>query len=150
MKYERKPAYDGRSIDVTLHKAETPIFRRRHPGLAGIALGTAVAVTPILGSAQGVLERAEGLLDQLKADIKGELQDLREDVREEVAYLLGMESWIYGYPLVLMDVTRRCSRPHPHPTRKGPQRRLINWPRCRTMSAPISRMSCISLEGRYA
>ena len=76
MKYERKPAYDGRSIDVTLPKAETPIFRRRHPGLAGIALGTAVAVIPILGSAQGVLERAEGMLDQLKADIKGELQDL--------------------------------------------------------------------------
>ena len=115
LKYKRKPANHGRSIHVTLPKAETPIFRRRHPGLAGIALGAAVAMNPILGSAQGVLERAEGMLDQLKADIKGELQDLRE----EVAYLLGMESWIYGYPLVLMDVTRQVLTAAPAPNSEG-------------------------------
>ena len=39
LKYKRKPANDGRSVHVTLPKAEAPIFRRRHPGLAGIALG---------------------------------------------------------------------------------------------------------------
>src|SRR6516225_5701166 len=121
-----------RAVDVTLHKAETPIFRRRHPGLAGIALGTAVAVTPILGSAQGVLERAEGMLDQLKADIKGELQDLREDLREEVAYLLGMESWIYGYPLVLMDVTRQVLTAAPAPNSEGTEFNITirnYWPK---------------------
>jgi len=56
---------------------------------------------------------------RVKANIKGELQDLREDVREEVAYLLGMESWIYGYPLVLMDVTRQVLTAAPAPNSEG-------------------------------
>jgi hypothetical protein len=106
MKYKRKLANDGlpvvgrwrRAVHVTLHKAETPIFRRRHPGLAAIALGTAVILTPTLAPAQSILDRAEGSLERLKDKIKGELQDLREDVREEAAYLLGMESYVYGYP----------------------------------------------------
>ena len=38
-----------------------------------------------------IWERAEGVLALLKDDIKGGFQDLREDVREEVAYLYGME-----------------------------------------------------------
>src|SRR5438046_9243734 len=51
----------------------------------------------------------------LKENIKGELQDLREDV----AYLYGMESWIYGYPLVLMDVTRQVLTATPAPNSEG-------------------------------
>lgn len=35
----------------------------------------------------------------------GELKDLRGDAKEEIAYLLGMECYVYGFPLVLMDVT---------------------------------------------
>src|SRR5262249_53556954 len=121
-------ANDGRSVHVTLPKAETPIFRRRHPGLAGIALGAAVAMNPILGSAQGVLERAEGMLDQLKADIKGELQELRE----EVAYRLGMGSREYGYPLVLMDVTRQVLTAAPAPNSEGTEFNITirnYWPK---------------------
>ena len=29
-----------------------------------------------------------------------------EDIREEVAYLLGMEAYVYGFPLVIMDATK--------------------------------------------
>ena len=33
------------------------------------------------------------------------MKDLPGDVKEEIAYLLGMECYVYGFPLVLMDVT---------------------------------------------
>jgi hypothetical protein len=65
------------------------------------------------------LERAEGVLERLKDDIKGELQDLREDVREEVAYPYGMESYVYGYPLVMMNVTRQVLTAAPAPNSEG-------------------------------
>ena len=31
---------------------------------------------------------------------------VREKVKEKVAYLVGMEEYVYGFPLVMMDVTR--------------------------------------------
>jgi hypothetical protein len=40
----------------------------------------------------------------LKGELR-EIKDLPDDVREEVAYLLGMECYAYGFSLVLMDVT---------------------------------------------
>src|SRR5262245_45309365 len=105
MKFKHRLANDGlpvvgcgrRAVHVTLHKAEAPVFRQRHPGLAAIALSTAAILTPTLAPAQRILERAEGSLERLKDKIKGELGDLREDVRDEAAYLLGMESYVYGY-----------------------------------------------------
>jgi hypothetical protein len=41
---------------------------------------------------------------------------VEKEVREEEAYILGMQSYVYGYPLVIMDVTREvltaASRPN--------------------------------------
>src|SRR5438309_1092003 len=33
----------------------------------------------------------------------------RQEVPEEEAFMLGCEAYIYGYPLVLMDINRRVS-----------------------------------------
>jgi hypothetical protein len=44
--------------------------------LAALAFGTAAILTPTPGHTQRILERAEGMLQQLKENIKGELQDL--------------------------------------------------------------------------
>jgi hypothetical protein len=81
--------------------------------------GTVAILTPAPGPAESILERAEGVLERLKDDIKGELQDLREDVREEVAYPYGMESYVYGYPLVMMNVTRQVLTAAPAPNSEG-------------------------------
>jgi hypothetical protein len=40
-------------------------------------------------------------------------------IEEGEAYLLGMESWIYGYPIVLMDVTREVMTAVPAPKPDG-------------------------------
>ena len=40
-------------------------------------------------------------------------------VKEEKAYIYGMESWVYGYPLVLMDVTRKVLTAAPAPNSEG-------------------------------
>jgi hypothetical protein len=58
-------------------------------------------------------------LERFKEGLKGELKALQEDVREEVAYLLGMEAYIYGYPLVMMDVTREVLTAAPAPNAEG-------------------------------
>src|SRR5262245_57504570 len=72
-------------------------IRRRDLGVGALALG-ALAAQPGLGTAQNRIEKLEQYL-------KGELRDLKDDVKEEAAYLLGMECYVYGFPLVLMDVT---------------------------------------------
>ena len=46
------------------------------------------------------------MAEKLEDYLKGDLKDLKDDIKEEVAKLLGMEAWVYGYPLVIMDVTR--------------------------------------------
>jgi len=80
--------------------------------LVALAFGAAALLMPTHGAAQGLLER-------FKEEIKGELKDLQEDVREEVAYVYGMESYVYGYPLVMMDVTREVLTAAPAPNAEG-------------------------------
>ena len=40
-------------------------------------------------------------------------------LKEEEAYIYGMESWVYGYPLVMMDVTREVLTAAPAPNAEG-------------------------------
>jgi hypothetical protein len=46
-------------------------------------------------------------------------QKAEQKITEEVAYLRGMESWVYGYPIVLMDVTRQVLTAAPAPNAEG-------------------------------
>ncbi len=32
--------------------------------------------------------------------------DVEHEVREEEAYLLGMDAYVYGFPLIIMDITK--------------------------------------------
>lgn len=82
------------------HWMDTIRLRRRDLGLGALALGTAAAL-PISSLAQNREDRVEQFL---KGEL-GDLKDLKDDVKEEIAYLLGMECYVYGFPLVLMDVT---------------------------------------------
>jgi hypothetical protein len=97
---------------ASLPKTGMRALRRRDFGLGALALGTTTVLLPKLGLAQGLLER-------LKIDLEGDLKDLKEDVREEVAYLFGMESYVFGYPLVMMDVTREVMTAVPAPNATG-------------------------------
>jgi len=89
---------------------DTPAFRRRD--LGSLALGAAAALVSTPGAAQGVLERALG-------EMSGGLQRLKEDAREELANVFGMLSYVYGYPLVIMDVTRQVLTAAPAPNSEG-------------------------------
>lgn len=75
-------------------------LRRRDLGLGALALGAA-ATLPRTSVAES---QAERLGQFLKGEL-GELKDLKGDAKEGIAYLLGMECYVYGFPLVLMDVT---------------------------------------------
>ena len=72
---------------------------RRNFGLGALAAGAATLLTSHSGMAQNVLER-------LGDEFTGDLRELADDAREAIAYLMGMQSYVYGYPLVMMDVTR--------------------------------------------
>jgi hypothetical protein len=78
------------------------MLRRRDLGRAALAFGAATLLTPTLGAAQGPLER-----------LKGDITDVKEDVREEVAYVYGIDAYIYGFPLVIMDLTRQVATATP-------------------------------------
>ena len=98
---------------MVLHNTQDVLMvRRRDFCRAALVGGAAALLTPTLGAAQGLLER-------LKEDLKGDFKDLKEDVREEVAYIYGMESYVYGYPLVMMDVTRDVLTAAPAPNAEG-------------------------------
>ncbi|MDA9468272.1 DUF1254 domain-containing protein [Bradyrhizobium sp. CCBAU 53415] len=88
------------------HRLDLPLFRRRDLGVAALALGTAATLGPDVSAAQGVVER-------LGESLKGELKDLKDDVRAEVAKLLAMEVYVYGFPLVITDLTRQVETATP-------------------------------------
>jgi hypothetical protein len=61
-------------------------------------------------------------------------QKAEEKVKEEAAYLVGMEEYVYGYPLVMMDVTREMTTAT---TKSGEYSAPINqFARIRTYVSP--------------
>jgi hypothetical protein len=75
-------------------------LRRLSFALTALVLGATV-LTPAPGAAEGVVET------------------VKEKLAGEAAYLLGMESYVYGYPLVMMDVTREVLTAVPAPNDTG-------------------------------
>jgi hypothetical protein len=84
-----------------------------------MALGAAVLLTPTLVAAQDILGDVKSAVERLQNQIERDVSALKEDAREEVAYLLGMEAYVYGYPLVIMDVTRQVLTAAPAPNAEG-------------------------------
>lgn len=74
-------------------------LNRRNFGLAAFSVGAGAILGRRTAAAQALLERLDEFL-------KGNLMDLDETVREEVAKLLGLEVYVYGFPLVIMDLTK--------------------------------------------
>ena len=74
-------------------------FRLSRRDFGVLALGAA-------SSLWATCSRAENSFDWLDQEVTADINSVREDVREEAAYLLGMISFVYGYPMVVMDVTR--------------------------------------------
>ena len=66
----------------------TFVVRRRDLGALALGAAAALAITQA---------KAQSLLDKVWDDIKGDLQNLREDAREEVAYILGL----LGYAMAI-------------------------------------------------
>lgn len=69
------------------------LFSRRDFGVAGLALGLAALTELTASAAQESVVRA--------------LKDIEGDTLAELAYVLGLEAYLYGFPLVMMDATNR-------------------------------------------
>src|SRR5512147_402326 len=70
----------------------TTSLRRRDLIATALGAGLGGALLPASSKAAGPLRRA--------------LHDLKGDVEEELAYVLALECYVYGFPLVMMDATR--------------------------------------------
>ncbi len=81
------------------------LLSRRSALLA--AMGASLAATGTVSA-----ETEGGVLAKLRA-YAGDIRNLPEDLREEVAYIHGMEAYAYGFPLVMMDVTRAVTTATP-------------------------------------
>jgi hypothetical protein len=98
---------------------KTTGLRRRDFGFGALAFGTFALLMPRSSGAQAILESLKGDVSRLKNAIAGDIKALKEDVREKVAYILGLESYVYGYPMVVMDVTREVLTAAPAPNSEG-------------------------------
>src|SRR5215471_16308953 len=72
-------------------------LRRRDVVLAAGGAGAAALLCSRSSLAQGPIER-------LGEYLKGDLKELKDDVKSEAAKLLAMELYVYGFPLVIMDL----------------------------------------------
>ena len=87
---------------MVLHNMQDILMvRRRGLCRAALVFVAATLLMPTLGATQGLLER------------------FKEGANEEIAYLLGMQAYVYGYPLVMMDVTREVLTAAPAPNAEG-------------------------------
>jgi hypothetical protein len=102
---------------ASLRKIQMWVPRREI--LGALAFGTAALLMPMPGLAQALLESLKGDLARLKSRIEGDITVLKEDGRTEVAYFLGLYSYVYGYPIVVMDVTREVLTAAPAPNSEG-------------------------------
>jgi hypothetical protein len=71
---------------------QTISLHRRDLITTAFAAGLGALLPPTASQAAGPLLRGLG--------------DLKGDVEEELAYVLALECYVYGFPLVMMDVTR--------------------------------------------
>jgi hypothetical protein len=72
------------------------------------ALLSAAAVSLSAFARPALAEGNEGLISKLRSFV-GDAAELPADMREEFAYLMGMEAYAYGFPLVMMEVTRQVT-----------------------------------------
>src|SRR5487761_1096881 len=94
---------------------EVTMLNRRDLGLAGLALGASVLTKPRLAVAQGPVVRT--------------LKDIEGDALAELAYLLGLECYLYGFPLVMMDATNRIVTAAPKAGEyNAPMNQLLRMP----------------------
>jgi hypothetical protein len=92
------------------------VLRRRDLGVAGMALGLGAVARPEPASAAGAILRG--------------LEDLKDGTEEELAYVRAMLAYVYGFPLVMMDLTRKVLTATPT---SGEYAAPINqWTRMRT------------------
>src|SRR5262249_7215140 len=82
-----------------MKRSRVSLFSRRDFSLAALAFGASPTPLPPWLGDQAPVETRDDILNK-------QLNDPAEDVREDAARLLGIEVYAYGYPLVLMDVTR--------------------------------------------
>ena len=94
------------------YKIDLSALSRRDIGLGVVGFGAAAFLMPRSGLAEGVLQ---AWWDDATRDLK----DIADDAREAAAYFLGMESYVYGYPLVTMEVTRDVLTAAPAPNADG-------------------------------
>ena len=100
--------------------------------LGALAIGAGVLLMTTSVWAQDILRGLRGDMDRWRKELEGDLTALKEDAREEVAYVLGMLSYVYGYPMVVMDVTRQVLTAAPEPNSEGtaaPINQLAKMPR---------------------
>ncbi len=95
-----------------MYKINLSALSRRDIGLGVLGLGAAAFLMPRSGLAEGALQ---AWWDDARRDLK----DLADDAREAAAYFMGMESYVFGYPLVMMDVTREVLTAAPAPNAEG-------------------------------
>jgi hypothetical protein len=95
------------------------LMLRRDFNLRALAAGAGAALWPAAGMGQALLKDLQGDFARLRQEMEGDLNGLGEDVRQGVAYLLGMLSYVYGYPMVVMDVTRQVLTAAPAPNSEG-------------------------------